>query len=104
MTRSREKLHHPLCQGQIKFLFTWDRKHWKAAIFRRALSIQKGRPKATIRPVPYPRGNFRTPRFILYYDTSVKRSCVSCLHEKGWLWDAQNTEKQPFFAEKWADL
>ena len=38
------------------------------------------------------------------YDARVKRSCVSCLHEKAWLWDPQNTEKQPFFEEKWADL
>ncbi len=28
--------------------------------------------------------------------------CVSCLHEKAWLYDPQNTSKQPFFAEKCA--
>ena len=29
--------------------------------------------------------------------------CVSCLHEKAWLYDPQNTSKQPFFAEKCAN-
>ena len=34
------------------------------------------------------------PFFIFYDDdTRVKRSCVSCLHEKAWLIDPQNTEK-----------
>jgi len=38
------------------------------------------------------------------HDARVKRLCVSCLHEKPWLWDPPNMRKQPFFEEKCADF
>ena len=62
----------------------------RSHILRKHVSTRK---KAVRNPHHFPAQFSAQPFFIYYDDTRVKRSCVSCLHEKAWLLDPQNTEK-----------
>ena len=62
----------------------------RSHILRKHVSTRK---KAVRNPHHFP-AQFSAQLFFIYYDdTRVKRSCVSCLHEKALLLDPQNTEK-----------